>query len=1113
MLNNEHGASVGTESTRAFLNLSGIMDILTESLFPSGGGPPQADVAKAPFDYYQAYSTTTGATTKTFVMNAGAVIERVRNHPKFSSLATSLVDEPADIDRREKLYVGGRLKGDLKATHPKVIAFDREIAKALDSCAEKKGLTLAAIRDSLFHAPLPGDVALAKYMAERPENIRINAAVPEGTGIIRSCVFGETGTPQARHLTALETTNEGSHKTAMFDALVNHFVEKENADRSELVRDLVHWNQAAQGEQSVASKIANLLAEQGVSRIRVRVALAMMNSLVKGMKDNLKRAKKDISAAQEALAEMVERVGELQTDWMECGEDEHVNLNAWLTTQGEFALSEFMMNATFWTQVLPTWFIPESEVFERRLNSGDGIERQVSYALRPNGYSPKEGLLSFDARVQHCIDGISEGSPHEVKSRFVQLLVLHAIAPLAPRTQGVTRKKPREIILAGIEAVKNCKTGKEWAEKARRHFGADRLNMMSEVATAFIEAFREVGSKVIPEDHTDERFYYLNLHPEAIDQKTFGTAAQSPFVGQSQNDDVQKVSWMRCITVSEGHPSKYAFYSYPVRVCLRERTMRASGDVTSNVRRIMGNKPEDDIKMLRVFMMPRRNQAQSNEFMQSWVRNTQAGVVVAWNPMGIGKVQGQGDVEAGRASMGQSTLARIALSIFVNCVLRRLLHGLDHSAGFRCASITRVHESPKDPFRPPVPWSSESGIMAVGHALETMLGALLPTRMQGFGMDPGMLPASEGGKPGHSGNLKHRMAKVVDAGRIVLPMQLDMPTMGAKARVGIVSHSRRPCDVPARGSDGVRQDSPEDICIVSGRTHVVDVRPGSIKVQPGFALHGVQRVGDAEGNPSVIAAAIRRLVNENECDVIVMVGRKHGARRLGRSFKRNLHHENAGFLNALHAALPREGIPIYPLVADSIRMVRQLKQGEGGRVGCELIGHQALMGLGAAPDFMHGLMTEGGMLPIYGMSSMVVVSPGGNGQDRGERPQSTLSVYYILSPGSIEVPDSVRLAQANAWASNEALLPVTLALRAIHYAEAEDGPVGKRFKPVVKPFDWLEVGERCEEAGESPYYTNRKGSMHVSLEAVLSHVNSILDGAQARQDSIADAREKAPENV
>jgi hypothetical protein len=131
------------------------------------------------------------------------------------------------------------------------------------------------------------------------------------------------------------------------------------------------------------------------------------------------------------------------------------------------------------------------------------------------------------------------------------------------------------------------------------------------------------------------------------------------------------------------------------------------------------------------------------------------------------------------------------------------------------------------------------------------------------------------------------------------------------------------------------------------------------------------------------------------------------------------------------------------------------------------------------------------VMPIYTFATLYVV----NGDNH---PQSGFCIYFFDYDARIAYPawqEEIRSDILGSGGNDNVRASLISVLRAVHFLESEK-PKQKNnsqlFSPVLDPYDWVAPAQRAH-AGEIVIMDHReKGSVILSLPALLSHITAVL---------------------
>ena len=811
---------------------------------------------------------------------------------------------------------------------------------------------------------------------------------------------------------------------------------------------------------SQTARFLHFLDDEALARVRLMVTFSIMGAL----KDAAAR-RNDLDAR--LLVAYVDNVQQLHAAFCDTEELLVLNLSGAYGVGGKVSVSEQLRKAMYFG-CLPVWAEWVTQMFEFRPLSGGSLAREVSYRFRVNGNNPTEGKSAFLARLERIEDALmrAPGSTPPSASRWLAELYLLAIA--VPRAEELA--EPAKAVSRARELALRLQTG-------GRHSVGELINelktldaTLTRIARALVVTLRSRGEALLEAAQKAVQVQYVCVQEDVVDWERLSAATQDSkdlFVRPADPAQSETALWFRSLVITD-NPTKVPglLFSVRVRTLLRERALCVTA-------------PGRDLQLSRDYSGPL--------------------LPVAWRPYTI-----EGENREWKARGGDELWRNgpgVDIEYDENSIRRKIQRGGEdlvhaqqqHAAGavafmLLVYLVTRlVREQAGTPGEPPlrtlmlrfqadqtdVPDEQEDGIpgdevaYAAGQAVEAALACEAPAYMQGLVTGAGR------------GDPKFRQRGALAALASAYPLTVSMDEPPAVKRVALVSYATRPVsEHPAHPAEGA--------FLYKVRTYVADAVEGA---QPGYRLaeeHTQLHIQPKEAfeEPALVFEEIGRL-KEAGCDHIMLLWHHYGNWRIGRTADRHAPHSSAEFLKNVAKRFP--DVTLYTLRRDvfpATRMRDRLAQEAAFEV-VRVREHE---------EFWHPVEAEArrDLVPVYTFATLGVV---GNGQ---ARPQSGFCTYFLeldSRPSQLEWAERprVNLIDPN---QDSPVRPCLIALlRGLHFLQAERAGAQDRTRPVLDPYRWI-APATVGGAGElKVMWSRRRGSVTLSLTALLAHVSTVLRGA------------------
>lgn len=861
----------------------------------------------------------------------------------------------------------------------------------------------------------------------------------------------------ARQVTSFEVVSDGNRLDQIMKSAERFFVMRKKQDPEDVEEDVEGWRANGALPGSYVDRLINFLDDEGLSRVRSAVSFRIMRALA--------------DAAEEAggardLVRYIRRLDDLFARLVETrAESLLVELSSLFGPNGVFDLGDMLSKASTCRQ-LAVWAIWDAQLFERHSpNVGDsGVQREVCYHFRANGFNPHEEKSTFMARVDTASEALREASVRPRSKSYLGELLLY---------DAVLRDDDVDPVVAIAQRMKVME-GSGDRNRAVRELQIDlaaKEMLVSRIASQLISVLRiRQSAKRIAAVIREPISYFVNVTDAIVNRNAVGSATDHPFILAVEGEE-QKIKWLQCLRITSGTSVTGGndFFSFKVTVQIGDRALVGNGEKVSvpTSRLVEGRValmnllPKTDDKA--------KHQESVNKLNRLW-RDGRNSIVILYNPRQIAGSRKEDKNSPSGPRHSRLSASRAALLILLQVVAERIIDAMspdrlrDHLILYRHQLYPKQKDSRQGWL-----YSSEA-IYAMSQALEHALGKKLRVKLQGT-------VASHISDPSSIWRLKKSFDAVMSGFDIKTAISGD----AGLRKVGIVSFASRPCDI-----DDSTGPSEQDLYVVAGKSYLLDPCPDGTVLRRRANILDTYNGDETVKNPSIVKEVVQDLVAEG-CSNIVLLAHKYAGRSIGRSASRHRHHENVGFLTELGRSFP--GVIFHPVVRDTMKVVRVSEQGRD-RVGFEIIGKEAHSLRNVGSDMKESFNAEG-LIPFYSLATLHVVQVK---SEKGHRAQSGITTYYTLNPHNADGLD-ILIGNTGLMTTGSAdHRSIIAALRGIHLIESEEGAMNSIVKPVLEPSSWMSPSD-INGAGEIKAMgssRNRSGTVEMSLTAISATVSKTM---------------------
>jgi hypothetical protein len=810
---------------------------------------------------------------------------------------------------------------------------------------------------------------------------------------------------------------------------------------------------------SQVTRFLNFLEDEALSRVRLAVSFAIMQAVAAQVAPSQDPSEQAFFGYVQRVVALLKLYGTPESD-----HSLHLDMSRDFGLNADFPVSDELVKAMFY-HCLPVWAEWNTQLFEsRRVNPstlGVCVIREVSYRFRVNGRDPHtENLAAFDARLARLRETLL-GTEQEAIPRF-------------RLRRSLTETTFLWLVLNPSVVLENL--------QAEAEALANRLNAQGKVGLAallddlaswslgvkgfskvLVDLLRKQSHNVIAHAQRSVDDLYLVVQRDIVDwaaiERTRGKP-RDPLV-KSGDGQTENIEWFKYIKIAR-QPDEVpgSLFSVRVKTRLHERMLAMCEDQSASVR-VLRPPPK---AMLNITWIPIR--VEQSELPHTY--KPRASIHPAWR-MGAGVDIGYEPELLKWRSNTRNTeedsrqyraAAATALTVLVYVFLQVLTERIARERGERIPALMlrfqtqgkKAASSEGDPL-----------VYAASQAIESALMRDVPVRMQGL-VDDG-------------GNRQYKDKGAAFALSSAFPLVLSVGTKPMVGKIAVVIYTTRPCDShPSLGdADGFL------FRVKTYLAEAVDEPYAGYRLSFDRMQSYVVETQDEFKSPKLIVEEVARLHGLG-FEHIILISSHYGNRRINRSAQRHSPHTQTAFLDEV--ATKFSSVSLYMLRRDVFPAFRlhTRERHESAFESVRLSDHNEFaIGTG------DGLQKQ--LVPVYTFATLAIV-----GQDGASRPQSGFCTYFLDTDYQVRNTEWRERIRSNILSSTTGVREcLLLALRGLHFLEAEKQPDGGCFKPVLDPYAWVQPIS-TEAAGEIEVFpaSRRKGNILLSLSALLSHVTDAL---------------------
>lgn len=1048
------GASVRLHGKVPSVDLSSLIASIVEALrAPSGDkqiGPSEPIPDRAVFR---------DPVTHRLVFDTHSVLKRLYRLPDFKQRFKQTEDSGFLRDVRlppfsQTAMVGGRL-------------FDQNLQGISDGVAALKA-ALKAELDAVGISPenllVPNAGEAIKRLAQETNAVDFNHEFTAQMVPVEFTRAGQKGAEKDKDVARVICVEEEVQAEDWLARLTNTVVELQahrddefDSIQQDKLRETLR--QDARKSDSQVTQFLNFLEDEALARVRLAVSFAIMRALAAQITVQ--------KAPEQAFVEYVTRVLSLfelyGTPDLEDGLE--LNLSREFGFENSFLMSSELVKATFY-YCLPVWPEWATQIFESRQQDpetgGVTVTREVSYRFRVNGRDPSaDQLHSFDARLQrHRQVLTSEGqSPQKIRKAVAESVFLWLV--LNPGLAGKDLREEAEALAKRLSAG-----GKRAIDQLLNELQSCS-GQVQQLSVTLVHLLRSKSGTVITHAQKAAQDLYVVVQAGVVDWTSIEYSrgrVHDPLV-KPREGIAQNIEWFKYIKITptpESVPDN--LFSVRVRTRMSNRTLTSHRDEVKAIRtrRMV---PE---RLLNIVWVPMEADGRASPPKITPRANIESvwkmgpGIDIWYAPEGLRRRQKK-DVSGEDQSQYRAAAAS-ALTVLVRVFLHLIAEAVNVPGQERVAALMLRFQMLG---REAAPTEGDPLVYAAAHAVATSMMRELPLRMQGMVVN--------------DKNQNYRKQGTVFALASAFPLHIEASPSSTLPRIATIVYSTRPCDDHPELTDA-------DGFLFRAKTYLADSASDPF---PGYRLcfdrmqSHVLETHDEFRHPKLLVEEVARL-HALGYNHIILLSHHFGNRRLNRSAQRHSPHTQTEFLDEISSKF--SSVCLYMLRRDVFPATR-LHQRASSESAFEVSGlseHNEF-----TRDLREGLIKA--LIPVYTLATLAIV-----GTDDIAKPQSGFCTYFLDTDYRVRDTEWRERIRSNLMGANDEVRSGLLAvLRGIHFLEAEKVPQGGRFQdrlfqPVLDPYGWASPSSSGAAGEIEVTSSRRRGTMMLSLPALLSHVTDAL---------------------
>ncbi|GCD54080.1 hypothetical protein [Acetobacter pasteurianus] len=590
---------------------------------------------------------------------------------------------------------------------------------------------------------------------------------------------------------------------------------------------------------------------------------------------------------------------------------------------------------------------------------------------------------------------------------------------------------------------------------------------------------------------------YVNVLDSVVDPQCLKVASKHPFSEKNLTRSDLGRFLLKSVFVSKSAEIPNALYAYRIDYAISERSLRSKkpspdrrflkrGDSTKFYERVLISLTPGDLK--------KPNSLDDyKELVAQWRCDSKESpcpapaIALIYNSSDLDMPSDKQPVDNYQSQSITSAIKKMCFTVLSYMILRHLVMSLKETK-IKRENTTDIFQMLKITSHgiDSATGTGADTFYAAFKAIEIALSSQVRIKAQGFN-------ASDD----RDENIKFYKKKgTLNALNAAYRVELGIPFPLLFNKTGIIDYEIRPSEVNAHG---------EVLSYVSVvRTYIAqrsqdNTGNATLILEHGRNFINVDRTDDLSATQSntAVKKALDMLIDKLGCETVLLIGRQHGDRRIGRAEDRHRKADPEKFLQVLRSTYPR--VRIIPLVRKRSLVLRLKGQRNSTPIAYEIVGAQDHASL-TSGNYLGEEPAPASLSPIYSVATLHVVG------DEHWSPRSGLTTYSWLQGPTVpncHYTDALHRAREVLIDGSAAQKSLCLILRSLHYIETERSPKkngGSRlFLPLLNPFNAKSTAEMGEIEITQAHSNMHMGSLHISGPALFSRINDVLEADETKK--------------
>ncbi|WP_099239356.1 hypothetical protein [Synechococcus sp. BDU 130192] len=876
-------------------------------------------------------------------------------------------------------------------------------------------------------------------------------------------------------ITAKEKVEAENYFERMKAAITN-YLDQEDWDEDEIDDAIEILETERERSDSQLRRFFLFLDGEALARVRLKINLGIMASIAA-----IARLNQDVVPANQLLADYVETIVNI----VEKGEELKINvdLSKHFGINCKFDLHDDLCRANFY-HCLPIWSVAKTQIFEEKTfsESGEMLQREVSYRFRVNGNNPESGKTALLSRLDDIQEVLQQGleqntdiSPWKINRKLAELLFLYSVIPA---------DRPSDQVLSNFNLQQwedRFQKLVTWLQRDGEKSIQEKINEMidslrgrdkvlKQIVTALTRILRTQGDRLLEQLNKTCSQQFICIDRDLINWDVLASNHGGNFLRGKGSQE--KIEWLKQIKVQDT-PDASCLFSVAVTTELSGYNIVPLEDAAWELKAQRVFSPQ----LLQVLWVPYyRGEKLETGLYQGYRALPETKILGQWSLDAAIQIEYEAETLQRKKTRKNDenspyyhAVAIAAFKVLVYVTLWRILQRLKARTEEPFTTLMLRFQPDKNAGSQDEFISGEDFVYAAAQSIETVLNQDVPLRMQGLILDK-VAPTQP--------NANYVKKGFFQALSSAFPLCVSTPKPPQVERLGMITYATRPCDSTP--------ESPDSSYLLVSKSYLataVDQPFSGYKIQTQKTnidiLDGDQQIQQQRLIKEEIVA-----LQKQGCQHILLISNSYGGRKFNRTAAHNNHLLQATVLEEVFREFPN--LYLYPLLQDNFPATRLYDKrfNQCFNQGFEINRAEYHGNFGRSFESRD----HKDLIPAYTFATLNVV---GDGKDR---PQSGFCAYFLMSDYGVSNPNWIERSRQhllNADGQSPIHPSLISLLRGVHFLESEKFSK-ETIQPVLNPYGWISPTTKAA-AGEVQILKSRRGgAVYLSYSALLSHLSAVL---------------------